>query len=99
VLGEKEMIWKGIKAIRTEAIKQLEESTEQNYLFYSAPKGYKMIMSGIAIAPPTWKREIVKFGFPVSGGRQDRIFIIGEDEGSGGFISTDEKPVLELVKL
>jgi len=94
------MKWTGIKAIRDEATKELVETEEDIYLFYSAPEGYKLIMSGVAVAPPTWEREIKDFGIRADGGgRKDRIFIRGFDEGDGGMVTVDEEPVLELVEI
>jgi hypothetical protein len=96
----KKLTWKGIKAIREEAVKSLVETEESGYLFYSAPEGYELIMSGVAIAPPTWKRKIKDYGFRTGEGiRDDRVFVRGFDEGSGSIITDDEEPVLELVEI
>lgn len=93
------MKWKGIKAIRTEATEHLVFKGEEDWLFYSAPEGYKLILSGVAVIPPTWKREIKDFGLKIdASSRKDRIFIRGV-EGSGTMCTDDEKPVLELVKI
>ena len=95
------MKWKGIWQIREEAIKHLEVKMEgHDWFFYSAPEGYELIMSGVAIAPSTWKRKIKDYGWRTSDGiKTDRVFIRGFDEGSGSFITDDEEPLLELVKL
>jgi hypothetical protein len=94
------MKWKGIKAIREEATKVLVETEESGYLFYSAPEGHELIMSGVAIAPPTWKRKIKDYGFRTGEGiREDRVFVRGVDEGSGSVVTVDEEPVLELVEI
>ncbi|MCK5605875.1 hypothetical protein KAR91_28520 [Candidatus Pacearchaeota archaeon] len=94
------MKWKGIKAIREEAIRHLVETEESGYLFYSAPEGYEPIMSGVAIVPPTWRRKIKDYGFRTGEGyRDDRVFERGFDEGSGGMVTDDEEPVLELVEI
>lgn len=99
MLGEKIMKWTGIKQILEEAPQYLELSHEQGYYFYSAPKGYGLILSGVAIAPKTWKRPIKDIGWPQDHKRKDRIFWRGFDPGEGAVVSETEKPVLHLVKM
>lgn len=93
------VIWKGIKAIVQEATKELVRIEEGKYLVYSAPGGYELILSGIAIAPRKWRREIKCFYVLAKGsGRRDRIFYRGLNQGEGSIVTDDEEPVLELMK-
>ena len=90
--------YKGIREIVEESIKTLDTHQEAGYNFYSAPEGYELIMSGVAIVPETWKRTIKDFGICITG-KKDRIFVRGFDEGSGSIITDDEEPLLEVKKV
>lgn len=91
--------WEGVTNILNNSINDLIRSEEEGYQFYSAPEGYKLILSGVAIVPSTWKREIKDIGWPLDGkGRKDRFFYRGFKEGDGQIVTDCEKPILELVK-
>lgn len=89
-------VWKGVWEIRNLAPKHLIEKFEEDYVFYSAPEGHKLILSGVAIAPPTWTLDLKDFGWLREGGRKDRFFYRGFEKGRGQIVTDDEEPILEL---
>lgn len=92
-------IWKGIKAMKEEAPKDLVRKDEGEYQFYSAPAGHKLILSGVALAPETWTENIKDYGWLLKGGHPGRIFYRGFERGRGTVIADTEEPVLELVEI
>ena len=89
--------WKGIKEIVERATKELVESQEDGYLYYSAPKGHTLILSVAIIELPPWRGEIRDFGIAIEG-RKDRIIRRGySSDDSIMFIDDDAEPILELV--
>ena len=90
--------WKGIKEIKEKATKELIEVEENGYLFYSAPNGYKLVLSIIVNKPPVWKFEIKDFGIPLDPIKNE-ILRRGLLSGDEGMISDENNPVLELVKI
>lgn len=89
--------WKGIKEIVEEATRDLVETKENGYLFYSAPEGHKLILSVVTIAPSNVSYEIKDFGI-TKNGRKDAIFRRGFSIGKGRMITDDDEPLLELVE-
>lgn len=89
--------WKGIKEIVEKSIKELIETQEDGYLFYSAPEGHKLILSINTIAPSNVRYEIKDFGIAING-RKDGILRRGFSVGKGRMITDDDEPLLELVE-
>jgi hypothetical protein len=89
--------WKGIKDITEKATKELIETQENGYLFYSAPEGLKLILSVVTIAPSIVGYEIKDFGIAING-RKDGILRRGFSVGKGRMITDADEPLLELVE-
>jgi hypothetical protein len=89
--------WKGIKEIVEKAPNELVETQEDGYLYYSAPEGYKLILSVVTIAPSDLSYEIKDFGIAING-RKDGIVRRGFSVGEGRRITDDDEPLLELVE-
>jgi hypothetical protein len=89
--------WRGIKKIKEESIKELIEKKENDYIFYSAPQGYKLILSIIINKLPAWKMEIKDFGIPIKK-NENGILRRGFSSGDEEMVSDKDNPILELVK-
>jgi len=89
--------WKGIEEIMEKATKDLVETKENGYLFYSAPEGHKLILSVVTIPPSSVSYEIKDFGIAINGGK-DGIFRRGFSMGKDRMITDDDEPLLELVE-
>ena len=89
--------WKGIKDIVEKATKYLKETKEDGYLFYSAPEGYKIILSVDIIKPLSFGTKIKDFGIAIDG-NNDRILSRGFTEGDNTIITDIDGPLLELVE-
>ena len=89
--------WKGIKEIVEKATKELIETKEDGYLFYSAPEGHKLILSVVTIAPSIVGYEIKDFGIAING-IKDGILRRGFSVGKGRMITDADKPLLELLE-
>ncbi len=89
--------WKGINEILEKATKELIETREDGYLFYSAPKGHKLILLVEINKPPAWKMEIKDFGIAIDG-RKDEILRRGFSEGDDRMVTDEDEPLLELVE-
>jgi hypothetical protein len=89
--------WKGIKEIVENATKELIETKEDGYLFYSAPEGHKLILSVVTISPSIVDYEIKDFGVAING-RKDGILRRGLSVGKGRMITDADEPLLELLE-
>ncbi len=89
--------WKGLKEIKEKATKELVQRRENGYFFYSAPSGYRLILSIVIDESPEWNLEVRDIGIPlddIKNGILRRGFLSGDE----GMIKDDNNPVLELVK-
>jgi hypothetical protein len=89
--------WKGIKEIVEIATKDLVETKENGYLYYSAPKGQRLLLSVTTVAPMKVSYEIKDFGIAING-RKDGIIKRGFSLGQGRMITDDDAPVLILTE-
>ncbi|UCE73624.1 MAG: hypothetical protein JSV56_11445 [Methanomassiliicoccales archaeon] len=89
--------WKGIKEIVENAPKELIETQEDGYLYYSAPEGHRLILSVVTITPSNVSYEIKDFGIAING-RKDGIVRRGFSLGKGRMITDDDEPVIELLE-
>lgn len=89
--------WKGIKEIVEKATKDLIETKENGYLFYSAPEGYNLILSVDIIKPLTFGTKIKDFGIAIDG-KKDKILRRGFIEGDNTIITDIDEPFLEMVE-
>ncbi|UCE36530.1 MAG: hypothetical protein JSW00_13560 [Thermoplasmata archaeon] len=89
--------WKGIKEIVEKATKELIETKEDGYLFYSAPEGQKLILLVDIKDLPAWRKEIKDFGIPING-EKNRIFCRGFSDEDEGIVTEGYNPLLELVE-
>jgi hypothetical protein len=87
--------WKGIKEIIEKATKDLVETKENGYLYYSAPEGHRLVLLVVTIAPTKVSYEIKDFGIAING-RKDVIVKRGFSVGKGREITDDENPILIL---
>lgn len=90
--------WNGIKEIMEEATKDMIETKEDGYLFYSAPKGYKLILYLVINDPPPWRVDIKDFGIPLDK-KKKWILRRGFLSGDEGIITDKNNPKLELIKV
>ena len=91
--------WKGIKEIKEKAQKLLIRYDLEGRQYYKAPPGYRMIMSGVAISPSTWRNEVDYIGWFVTGGHPGRIVYGTNNPRHETVIGDTEEPVLEFVEI
>lgn len=89
--------WKGIKDIVEKATQNLIETKEDGYLYYSAPKGQRLLLSIISVAPMKVSYEIKDFGVAING-KKNGIIRRGFSLGQGRMITDDDAPVLILAE-
>jgi hypothetical protein len=89
--------WKGIKEIIKKATKDLIETKEDGFLFYTAPEGQKLILFVDIKDLPAWSIEIKDFGIPING-EKDRILCRNSSDGYEGIVTRGYNPILELVE-
>jgi hypothetical protein len=89
--------WKGINEIVEKATKELVKTKKDGYLFYSAPEGYKLILSVVINEPPAWIMEIKEFGVAING-QKNSILRRGFSEGDEWMIIDSDEPILKLVE-
>ena len=89
--------WKGIKDIVKKATKELIETRENGYLFYSAPESLKLILLVDTKDPTAWRKEIKDFGVPING-KNDRILYRGFSDEDEGIVTEAYNPLLELIE-
>jgi hypothetical protein len=90
--------WNGISEIVEKATKDLVETEEDDYLFYSAPEGYRLILSLVFNDPPPWRVIIKDIGIPVDK-KKKRVLRRGFLSGDEGIIMDRNNPTLELIKV
>ncbi|UCG68109.1 MAG: hypothetical protein JSV09_09785 [Thermoplasmata archaeon] len=89
--------WIGIKEIVGKATIDLIETEEDGYLYYSAPKGKRLLLSVLTVAPMKVSYEIKDFGIAING-RKDGIVRRGFLVGQSRIITDDDEPVLILAE-
>lgn len=89
--------WRGIKEIVEKATQYLIETKEDGYLYYSAPKGQRLLLSIISVEPMKVSYEIKDFGIAING-KKDGIIRRGFSLGQGRMITDDDAPVLILTE-
>jgi hypothetical protein len=89
--------WKGIKEIVEKATIDLIETKEDGYLYYSAPKGQRLLLSVITVAPTKVSYEIKDFGIAING-KKDGIIRRGFSIGKGRMVTDDDEPILILTE-
>jgi hypothetical protein len=89
--------WKGIKEIVKKATKELVETKDNGYLYYSAPKGQRLLLSIISVAPMKVSYQIKDFGVAING-KKNGIIRRGFSLGQGRMITDDDAPVLILTE-